>query len=1092
MAVDVRLTGTFRVLAGAAPHTEQVIGSPKARRLVALLAAHRGQVLTADRLAEALWDDHAPQHPTRNVATLVSRLRSQLGADVIEGDHRGYRLGAARVDVAEAARLVGEAGRRLDAGTPALAGTAAARAMEVLGTGQALSGEPDGAWVTALRAEVAALLRTARHHGASAALRTGRPGVAVDLAGAAVADDRFDEAAHRLLMRAHQMLGEPALALATYQRLVVALRDELGVEPAPQTRRTHLAVLREERHTDRPAPPGPDRRGLQGAPRVVGRTDELARTTAAWEAAGRGRPSVVLLVGEAGIGKTTLAEAAAATAEATGGRAVVARCYAAERSLFLQPFAEALGQVLGALPADAVRRLAGARAAPLAELLPDLADALGGPEPGRSSPEAERRRAFEAVTHVLTTLAGERPLLLVLDDLHNTGRAGVELLHYLARRARPARLLAVATVRVEEGADVLAALSDVATRIDVGPLPESAVAELAAAAGRADLAADIHARTRGHALFVVETLRRPAAAGIPETLQAAVLARLHRAGPELEELLRAGAVLGAAVDPALVAGLLDLSPAEALRRCVRAVDTRLLVTAGRTYEFANDLVQEVLYATTPHPVREAHHRRAADLLTATPEAVAAHATAAGDWPRAARAWLLAGEQARARSAADAVVLLGRALDAARRAADPELAGRAHVARGRAREALQDFGAAADDHRAALAAAREAGDQRLAMTALRELGGDAVVGAGQPATDCLAPLQAGLRIAAALGDRGAEADAAARLAVLATHRLAFAEALAQGRRAAAAGRAAGADEALVTGLDGLKSATACLGEVRELSAVVEELEPLARRTGDLLRLHWVVFEGAFVAVGAGDWTTAQDRIDEALSLNARSGYAAHEIWMRAHLGWVARLRGRHDEALEHGRRALALGVRTGHPWWLPAALTLLAGTLLQCGGVAERTEAVALLGEAADRTRQDGLQAHRLRCLAPLAEATGDPAVLAEADALLRGIEAPPGGAWITGMDAYTAVARAWLRAGQPQRARDAVAPLRVAAQRTGWVPALAAAALEDGRAAALLGDGATARTLLHQAGELGRQHGMPQPARAAEEALAAAAVAGGG
>ena len=77
----------------------------------------------------------------------------------------------------------------------------------------------------------------------------------------------------------------------------------------------------------------------------------------------------------------------------------------------------------------------------------------------------------------------------------------------------------------------------------------------------------------------------------------------------------------------------------------------------------------------------AYHRRAADLLTATPEAVATHAAAVGDQARAARAWLLAGERARRTSADDAVALLTRALDAASQAEDPELAGRAHFARG---------------------------------------------------------------------------------------------------------------------------------------------------------------------------------------------------------------------------------------------------------------------------------------------------------------------------------------------------------------------------------------------------------------------------
>ena len=463
MAVVVRLVGTFRVQAAwpdADPaETEHVIGSAKERRLLALLAARRGQVVAPDGLVDALWGDRPPARPVRNVATLVSRLRAQLGADVVVGDHRGYRLGAVHVDVADAARLLDEAARRLDAGAPALAG-AAERALNLLGTAPALVDEPDSGWVDAVRAEVTTLRRLARHHGAEAALRTDRPHTAADLAGAAAADDRFDEAAHRLLLRAHQQLGEPARALAVYRQLATALRDELGVEPARETRAAHLAILREQRplgERDRsrqragvPAPGGGNGRSGDG-PIVVGRNAELARLTAAWEAASRGRPTVVLLAGEAGMGKTTLADVAVATTTSTGGRALVGRCHAAERSLFLQPFVEALDPVLAALPPDAVRALAGPRAGALAELMPGLADLLGGPDRGRASPDAQQRRAFEAVAGVLTGLAAQRPLLLVVDDLHNGGHAGVALLHYLARQPGPARLLVVATVRAEEG-----------------------------------------------------------------------------------------------------------------------------------------------------------------------------------------------------------------------------------------------------------------------------------------------------------------------------------------------------------------------------------------------------------------------------------------------------------------------------------------------------------------------------------------------------------------------------------------------------------------------------------------------------------------
>ena len=248
------------------------------------------------------------------------------------------------------------------------------------------------------------------------------------------------------------------------------------------------------------------------------------------------------------------------------------------------------------------------------------------------------RRAFEAVAAVLRGLAALRPTLLLLDDLHNAGLATVEFLHFLARHSGRSRLLVLATLRPEEGGDALAALADVADRLEVGPLPADAVRRLAHDAGRAEQAADILRRTRGHTLFVVATLQAMLAGepGVPESLQAVVLARIGRLGSAIEDVLRAGAVLGAAVDPAVVAAMLGVPPYAVAQRCEQAVAGRLLVAAGRQYEFANDLIHEVLYATTPAPVRTAYHLAAADRSTRRPEAVARHAAAAADWPRAAR------------------------------------------------------------------------------------------------------------------------------------------------------------------------------------------------------------------------------------------------------------------------------------------------------------------------------------------------------------------------------------------------------------------------------------------------------------------------
>src|SRR5439155_26680028 len=164
--------------------------------------------------------------------------------------------------------------------------------------------------------------------------------------------------------------------------------------------------------------------------------------------------------------------------------------------------------------------------------------------------------------------------------------------------------------------------------------------------GAGDLAGLILAKTRGHTLFVVETLRSLAegtadlqAGRVPESLKAAVLTRSQRTGEAVEEMLRAAAILGPAFDLPMVADLLELTLGDVIRRAQGGLRASLIRESGNNYEFANDLIQEVLHEATPAPTRAALHRRAAALLEENPEAAAGHAAAAGDWPDAATAWL---------------------------------------------------------------------------------------------------------------------------------------------------------------------------------------------------------------------------------------------------------------------------------------------------------------------------------------------------------------------------------------------------------------------------------------------------------------------
>jgi DNA-binding SARP family transcriptional activator/tetratricopeptide (TPR) repeat protein len=1038
-AVRLSLVGGFDVTRGGVRIDLTELGSRKARTLLKLLAVERDHFVQTDRIIDVLWPTEPPAQASENVATLISRLRKALGANALGGSRGGYRLGEPPfvvVDVDDGADLVSEAERRWAAAEPALAGVAATSALDLLAGGRVLEDEPYAAWSEQAELGRAALVRRARQVAAQAGLAGGDPASAVAYSEAAIADDPLDEAAHRLLMAAHSAAGEPARAVAVYTRLRDVLDRELGVEPAPATRDLYVAILREDTvEVVEPVEPTGRRRREHRQPTVdlSGREAELAALSSAWSSAAAGEPGVVVLVGEAGIGKTRLAAEVVAIAEATGGVIVQARCYEAERGLFLQPIIEALTPVLSNLATSDLRRIVGDAAPTLTALVPALEPLLRPGPLVRGVPDLELRRAFDAVTDVVVRLSSRTPVLVVLDDLQNAGSATVELLHYMSRRLGSSRVLVLTTIRREEGADALSILAAVSTVIDVDALSLTAVTELVTRSGQAHLVDHIAQRTRGHTLYVVETLAALSAGrdGVPESLQAAVLARVQRAGPDIEVLLRAAATMGATLDTSHLAALLGVAQQSVLDRCTVALAARLLVVSDRDFEFANDLMREVLYESTPPPTRIAWHRQAADLLADHPEALGAHAAACGDWSRAARAWLLAAEEAMRRFAtADAEALVTRAIEAAQRGVDLEVTARAFVVRGRARDLRSEFVTAMADFETALGLAREAGDQRVEMIVLRQLAGDVTVALGLSVAQSVEYLERGLALAQTLGDRSVEVDLLSRLAVLSANRLCFTESLEYSRRSVAIARVVRDDVALAAALDGLKTGYAYLGEIDELNAVLGELEPLLRRQGDLFRLHWALFESSFSAIAAADWDVAVDRIEAAADINRAIGYTANQPWYDAHLGWVERMRGAYDQALFYGRRSVQGTPRATHPWWHVVANTMLATTLLELG---ERDEAIALLEQARQAADRDGAQAYLLLCIATLAEATGSRETLEEADLLLHRIVAPAGSAWLWGAHAYLCVARGWLAIDEPARARHALAPLLAAATRIPWV-----------------------------------------------------------
>jgi DNA-binding SARP family transcriptional activator len=1092
--IELRLAGTFGVIRGGTELPEREVGSRKSRTLLKLLAVERPTVVPVDRIVDVLWAGERPAAAEHNVATLVSRLRGVLGSGIIVGGRHGYRLAGepeVGVDLDAAARCCEQAKRKLPA-APAIALAAAEQAIGLLSADIALAEEPYATWADPAREQLRLLLRRARLTAAEAALAIGEASSAARYAEEALAADPLDETACRWYMSASAAAGEPARALVAYEALRERLAEGLGADPSPQTQELHLAILRQQDrhpapdrsvHPDRSVRPGrsvrPDRRRRV----LAGRDGEAGALREAWDRAVAGGSGLVMIIGEAGIGKTALAEDLAAEADTDGATVLRTRCYEAERSLFLQPIAEAIAPLVSRMSASALRQLLGEHAPAIAALLPEAAALLGPPPSWHGSPDMERRWSFQAVTAFLAGLADRSPVLLVVDDLQYAGQSTVEFLHYLGRQVSGSRLLTVVTVRAEHDAEIGSALASAASRVEVGPLSATAVEQLATQAGQGALAGPILQRTQGHTLFVVEVLRALAGGdtGVPESLRSAVQARVRRTGTAAESLLRAASVLGAAIDPLTLAELLELTPAAAVDLCEQALQARLLVVSGRDYEFANDLIREVLYATTPEPTRLAYHRRAADLLTGQPEALARHATAAGDWLRAARAWLLAAEDAMRRSAAsDAIALSTQALEAAERGGDTEAHARALILRGRAREAVGAHVTALTDLTLGAADARAAGDRRLEMLALRELGGDVPASRGLPISFYVSNLERGLRIAESTGDRAIEADLLGRLAIIAANRLRLDVALDYGLRAVAAARASTDEHALAAGLDGLKIAYLSLGDVQGLAGVLAELNPLLRSLGDLFRLQWAEFESAFPFIAAAKWDKATTAMETALGANRRGGYPQCAVWYTAHLGWLARLRGRDDDAMAFGQRSLAMSEQLEHTWWKSAACAMFGMTLLQRG---DQEGAVEVLERGLAVAEQAGVEAYLLRCAAPLAAATGSPSVLARADRLLEQATIPVDGAWLLGEESYLCLAQAWLEQGDVERARAVLSPLLTVADRVPWTATLAATLALDGRALLRLGEDDKARARLLRAERIAGEHGLPHVLQDARSSL---------
>ncbi len=651
--LQVRLLGPFHLTVDGRP--ADGLASARLQSLFAYLLLHADRPQSRVLLSSTFWPQSSESNARNNLRQLLHQLRQAL-----PDPDRFLRADASSVqwvpdspfslDVALLERATAEAeaaGRERDA---ARRRTCLERAVELC-QGPLLPSCYDD-WVgpererLARRCEetVAALVGLLEEHReyASAIARVRHW----------LRHDPLDERAHRWLMRLLALAGDRAAALQAYRECQDALRRELATEPSPETVRAAERIRDAE-----PIPPEPSGgRDATPATSLVGRQAEWARLREAWERAVQGQASFALVTGDAGIGKSRLAEELLTWARRQGVTTARTRSYAAEGRLSLGPVSEWLRS---AALAPHLARLEDVWRVEVARILPEaLAGRPDLPRPAPMTDFGERLRFFEGLARA--ALAAPPPLLLLIDDLQWCDRETLEWLHFLSRFDPQARLLVLGTARSEEldAAHPLPALlrqlrtAAQLAEIALEPLDAAETAELAAQVGSrafdAAAATRLYRETEGNPLFIVETVRAEGGCGppgapehgipgLPPRAHALIAGRLAQLSDETREIAAAAAVAGRAFDLDVLVHVVgdEVVVARALDELWRK---RLVREHGpNTYDFTHDKLREVAYGETSAPQRRRLHRRVAEALVSVHESdldpvsaeIAAHYESAG-------------------------------------------------------------------------------------------------------------------------------------------------------------------------------------------------------------------------------------------------------------------------------------------------------------------------------------------------------------------------------------------------------------------------------------------------------------------------------
>ena len=415
---------------------------------------------------------------------------------------------------------------------------------------------------------------------------------------------------------------------------LLAKRPEDRPADATDARKLLVEALEETPDEAAEARPANPLESLAGGV-YVGRELELDRLREAVDAALAGRGSLQLVVGEPGIGKTRAAEELATFARVSGARVYWGRCREDEGAPAYWPWVQAVRSYARDADPVALAWQLGGGAAEVAQLIPEVAEKLDI-EPAKGSDSEEARfRLFDSVTSLLLAAARDRPIVIVLDDLHWADEPSLLLLRFAARELASSGLLILGTYRdVELGrhhplARVLGEISGIegSGRILLRGLGVGAVERYiemtSGAPSPPGLAEAVQEQTDGNPFFVGEVVRLLASEGkltggasaaeleIPQGVREVVGRRLDRLSEETNEGLRVAAVIGRDFDEDLVARVVKQPPEVLMKAAEEAIAERLVTDLGNgRYSFAHALVRDTLYEELSAPKRSALHELA--------------------------------------------------------------------------------------------------------------------------------------------------------------------------------------------------------------------------------------------------------------------------------------------------------------------------------------------------------------------------------------------------------------------------------------------------------------------------------------------------